>query len=123
MVVSGVRTGGVKPLRRINVVYLLLLLGIGIIMAAFVVGLVLSFISGDYYAESKATRDAAGAGSSLLADLGLVQAVQAWLLPFKFLGLATFFAGIGLALSAVIKHIQLRGQVMAEGLRELLITK
>ena len=123
MVVSEVRTESIKPLWRINVVYLLVLLGLSITMAAFVIGLGLSFISGDYYAESKATRDAAGAGSSLLADLGLVQAAQAWLPPFKFLGLATFFAGIGLALSAVIKGIQLRGQVMAEGLRELLITK
>ena len=123
MVVSEVRTESIKPLRRINVVYLLLLLGLSITIAGFVIGLVLSFISGDYYAESKATRDAAGAGSSLLADLGLVQAVQAWLLSFKFLGLATFFAGIGLALSAIVRGIQLRGQVMAVGLRELLITK
>jgi Kef-type K+ transport system membrane component KefB len=122
-VVSEVRTGGIKTLLRINVVYLLLLLGMGMIMAAFVIGLVLSLVSGDYYAESKATRDAAEVGSSLLADLGQVQAVQAWLLPFKFLGIATFFAGIGLALSAIIKRIQLRGQVMAEGLRELLTTK
>ena len=121
--VSEVRTGGIKTLRRINVVYLLLLLGMDMIMAAFVIGLVLSLVSGDYYSESKATRDAAEVGSSLLADLGQVQAVQAWLLPFKFLGIATFFAGIGLALSAIIKRIQLRGQVMAEGLRELLTTK
>ena len=123
MVVSEVTAEGIKPLRRINVVYLLVLLGVGMIMAAFVIGLVLSFISGDYYAESKATRDAAGAGSSLLADLGLVKAVQAWLLPLKFLGVATLFASIGLALSAIIKRIQLRGQVMAEGLRHLLTTK
>ena len=121
--VSEVKTEGIEPLRRINVVYLLILLGLSITMAAFVIGLVLSFISGGYYAESKAARDAAGAGSSLLADLGLVKAVEAWLLPIKFLGIATFFAGIGLALSAIIKRIQLRGQVMAEGLRELLITK
>ena len=121
--VSEVKTEGIEPLRRINMVYLLILLGLSITMAAFVIGLVLSFISGDYYAESKAARDAAGAGSSLLADLGLVKAVEAWLLPIKFLGIATFFAGIGLALSAIIERIQLRGQVMAEGLRELLITK
>ena len=98
--VSEVKTEGIEPLRRINVVYLLILLGLSITMAAFVIGLVLSFISGDYYAESKAARDAAGAGSSLLADLGLVKAVEAWLLPIKFLGIATFFAGIGLALDA-----------------------
>ena len=121
--VSEVKTEGIEPLRRINVVYLLILLGLSITMAAFVIGLVLSFISGDYYAESKAARDAAGAGSSLLADLGLVKAVEAWLLPFKFLGIAMFFAGIGLALGAIIKRIQLRGQVMAESLGELLITK
>ena len=121
--VAEARIGDMRPLRRINVVYLLILLGLSITMAAFVIGLVLSFISGDYYAESKAARDAAGAGSSLLADLGLINAVEAWLLPFKFLGIAMFFAGIGLALSAIIKRIQLRGQVMADGLRELLITE
>ena len=120
MVVSTAFTESIKPLQRVKGVYLLTMLGAGVIMAAFIIGLVISAISADYYANPKAVRDAAVAGSSALTQLGQINTVQAWLLPFKFLGVALLFAGIGLALSAIIKRIQLRGQVMAEGLRELL---
>ncbi len=112
--------GGPKPLRRIKVVYMLLMVGIGIELAAFVTGLVLSAIKADYLASPKVARDAAEAGSSLLAQLGQLQAVGAWLLPLQFLGIAVLFTAIGLALSAIIKRIQLRGQVMAEGLGNLM---
>ena len=118
--VSEIQKEGIKPLRRVSAVYLLIGLGVGIAMVALVIGLVLSAISADYYANSKAARDAADVGSRALTQLGQVQAIQAWLLPFKFVGVAALFAGIGLALSAIIKRIQMRGQVMAEGLRELL---
>ncbi|MEE9201951.1 MAG: hypothetical protein V3U31_01995 [Dehalococcoidia bacterium] len=109
-----------KPLRRIKVVYVLLMLGIGMEVAAFVTGLVLGAINADYFANTKAVRDAAQAGSPILTQLGQMKAVSAWLLPFQFLGIAILFTAIGLALSAIIKRIQLRGQVMAEGLGKLI---
>ena len=92
-------------------------------MVAFVIGLVLGDINADYFANTKGVRDAAQAGSPVLTDLGQVRAVTAWLLPFQFLGIVVLFTAIGLALSAIIARIQLRGRVMAEGLSTVLGSK
>lgn len=118
--IASITKAGIKPMRRVGVVYVLLMLGVVIEMVALGIGLVLGNINADYYVNAKAARDAAAAGSSILTQLGQIQAVKAWLLPFQFLGVAVLFAAIGLALSAIIKRIQLRGQVMADGLRALL---
>ena len=117
-----IRGEGIKPLPQVKLIYMLIMLALVIEMVALGIGAVLGLINGDYLANTKAARDAAAGGSSILTQFGQMNAVSVWLLPFQFLGLAVFFAAIGLALSSIIPRIQLRGQVMAEGLRELLVS-
>lgn len=100
--------------RRVTAVYALLMLAFGVELAVLSTGLVLSNISADYFAATKAARDAAAAGSPLLRQLGQLSAVGAWLEPLKFVGFALFFTAIGVALSAIIPMIRLRGATMAE---------
>lgn len=84
-----------------------------IVMVAAVAWLVLAVMAGDYYANAKAVRDGATAGSGLLSQLGSIEAVKDWVLPFAFLGIATFIAGFGVAFGNILKNIRLRGGTMA----------
>jgi len=90
-----------------------------IVMVASIVYLVLAVMSGSYYANSKAVRDAAEVGTGLLSQLGSIEAVKDWVLPFTFLGIATFIAGFGFAFSNILKNIRLRANTMAAALPEL----
>ena len=58
-------------------------------------------------------------GSGLLSQLGTIQGLKAWLLPFSFLGLATFLLVFGFAFANILKNVQLRGNTMAAALPEL----
>jgi len=101
-------------------VVVLLLAGVMIELVALVVGLALGGSIGDYFSETKATRDAATAGSGLLSQIGTVNAVNAWLEPLKFLGFATLFAAIAVSLAVVIKILQLRAEAFAAALPVLI---
>ena len=59
-----------------------------IVMVAAIIWVVLAVMTGDYYANGKAVRDAAVAGSGILSQQGSIEAVKDWVLPFVFLGLA-----------------------------------
>ncbi len=87
-----------------------------IIMVAAVTWIVLAVMAGDYFTNAKAVRDAAEAGSGVLSQQGSIEAVKDWVLPFAFLGLATFIAGFGFAFANILKNVQLRGNTMAAAL-------
>ena len=93
------------------------LVALMIVMAAAVVWIILAVMAGDYYANSKAVRDAAEAGSGILSQQGSIEAVEDWLLPFAFVGIATFIAGFGFA--NILRNVRLRGATMAAALPEL----
>ena len=90
-----------------------------IVMIASIAFLVAASTAGDYYANSKAVRDAAEAGSSVLSQLGSISAVVDWALPFAFVGIATFIAGFGFAFVNILRNVRLRGNTMAAALPEL----
>ena len=90
-----------------------------VVMIAAVVWIVLAITAGDYYANSKAVRDAAEAGSGILSQLGSIQATKDWVLPFAFLGVAMFIAGFGFAFVNILKNVRLRGNTMAVALPAL----
>ena len=90
-----------------------------IAMIASVAFLVVASTAGDYYANSKAVRDAAEAGSAVLSQLGSIAAVTDWALPFAFVGIATFIAGFGFAFVNILRNVRLRGNTMAAALPEL----
>ena len=86
------------------------------IAAITVTWVVLAVTANDYYSHSKAVRDAAEAGSAVLADLGTFQAVKAWVQPLQVLALATFLLGFGFAFGNILQNVRLRGNAMAETL-------
>ena len=87
--------------------------GMMVIMAITIIWVVLAVVAGDYYSNSKAVRDAAGAGSGVLSQLSNIQATKAWLLPLEILGIATFLFGFGFAFANILRNIRLRGSTMA----------
>ena len=90
-----------------------------IVMIASIAFIVAASTAGDYYANSKAVRDAAEAGSAVLSQLGSITAVTDWALPFAFVGIATFIAGFGVAFVNILRNVRLRGNTMAALLPEL----
>ncbi len=107
------REVGLKGILPLRLGAVLVVSGLMMVMIALIVELVLATTVGDYYSFSKATRDAAPAGSDLLRDLGVIGAVKTWILPFKFLGLATFVAAFGLIFSVILRSVRLRAATMA----------
>ena len=87
-----------------------------IVMVAAVAWIVLAVMTGDYFTNSKAVRDAAEAGSGVLSQQGSIEAVQNWVLPLAFVGVATFIAGFGFAFANILRNVQLRGNTMAAAL-------
>jgi hypothetical protein len=104
----------------VKLVVVLLLTGVMIEMVALIVGFASGVSIGDYYSETKATRDAATSGSGLLSQLGTFSAVKGWLVPLQFLGVATLFAGIAVSLAVIIKNLQLRAEAFAAALPVLI---
>ena len=104
----------------VRLVVVLLIAGVMIEMVALIVGIALGVSTGDYFSESKASRDAAASGSGLLSQIGTISAVNAWLEPLKFLGFATLFGAIAVALAVVIKNLQLRAEAFAAALPVLI---
>ncbi|MCH7653669.1 MAG: hypothetical protein IIB14_08345 [Chloroflexi bacterium] len=90
-----------------------------IVMIASIAFIAAASTTGDYYANSKAVRDAAEAGSAVLSQLGSITAVTDWALPFAFVGIATFIAGFGVAFVNILRNVRLRGNTMAALLPEL----
>ena len=104
----------------VKLVVVLVIAGVMIEMVALIVGIALGISIGDYFSETKATRDAATSGSGLLSQIGTISAVNAWLEPLKFLGFATLFTAIAVALAVTIKNLQLRAEAFATALPVLM---
>jgi hypothetical protein len=47
-----------------------------------------------------------GQGDALLADIGSIKTINAWLTPFKFVGMVFLFSGIALVLLAIVKVLR-----------------
>ncbi len=60
--------------------------------------------------------DAAGAGTLLLAQLQSIHATNAWLIPFKFFGIATEFLAIVMGLSTIIYLLTQQTELIEQGI-------
>ena len=84
-----------------------MMMGMMVLMVGLVVGIVLATATYDYWNHSIVSQlNPAGEGSSLLRDLGTINAVKLWLEPFKFVGMALLLTGIGLALATVVRALR-----------------
>ncbi|NQW17022.1 MAG: hypothetical protein HQ478_05985 [Chloroflexi bacterium] len=109
------RVNGSEPALK-NVGYALMLVGMMIIVAAFVIGIALGLSTADLFENSKSVRDSAAVGDSILSQQGTIAATAAWLTPFKFIGLSSFLGGIGIMLLVIINSLKLRGEAMLQSL-------
>ncbi len=92
----------------------MMMMGMMTLMAALGIGIWLATVAGDVYGNSIADVDAAAEGSALLADLGTVKAVKAWLTPMEFLGMAFLFTGITLALATIVTVLRFQAGRLVE---------
>ena len=97
----------------------LALAGLMVVMAVVIVGIVVAGIVSGYYENPKDVRDAAAAGSDVLANQGTIAAVQAWLAPLKFVGLSTILVGIGVILWGIARTLAVRASVFAQVIPKL----
>ncbi len=91
----------------------MLLIGFMIVVVAFVVGIVNSYTTADYFSADKATREAAVAGSTLVDARVSIEGIQAWLPGFKFFGMGLILAGITFLLATILgtlRHLGYRVQ-------------
>ncbi len=100
-----------KPPMTAKLFPMVMMMGLMILIAALVIGVVNAILAYDYWNHSIATQlNPAAEGSGLLADLGTINAIKLWLAPFKFVGLATLFTGIGLALATIVQVLRWQSQ-------------
>lgn len=104
-----------EPGWQMRVFPIFFLLGWVLIGLSFIIGaFVLAPTAARYFGgNAKAVRDAAEAGSTLLAQLQLLQVTPRWLEPLTFLGVASFMLGIALEFSTIPAILKNRGQVMS----------
>ena len=84
---------------------MVMMMGMMVLIASLVIGIVLSTLAYDYWNHSIATQLNPASGS-LLSDLGTINTVKLWLEPFKFVGLALVLSAIGLALATIVRVLR-----------------
>ena len=109
--IEELRTQAHSTAFQIRVAAVLWIMAMMIIMIAAITWLTLAVMTGDLFTNSKAVRDVASEG--LLSQVGSIEAVKLWVLPFAFVGVATFLLGFGLAFANILRNIRLRGDTMA----------
>ncbi len=115
---SGRRMLAPKPPWSAQLFPMLMMMGLMILIGAFVVSIVIATIASDVFGNPISTIDAAPSGDPLLSDLQEVKTFGAWLQAFAFTGLALVLSGIVLALytiSQVLRFQHGRIAQMARG--------
>ena len=95
---------------------MVMMLGLLVFIVALIVGLDLAAGARTLFASPIPDIDAAGAGTALLATLEGIKATSAWLVPFKFFGVATEFLAIAMGLSTIVWILSQQTELIAEGI-------
>ena len=111
---SGRRMLAPKPPWSAQLFPMLMIMGLLILIGAFVVSIVVATIASDVFGNPIATVNAAESGSGLLGDLQEVKTFTAWLQAFAFTGLALVLSGIVLALYTIAQALRFQhGRIAA----------
>jgi hypothetical protein len=95
--------------------------GFAIVLSALGIGVVLATVANDVFNNPKSLRDAAEAGSALLARQGDLATFPLWVQPFKFIGLTLLIGGIFTVFWGLLRSLQeARGAAMVESIPALL---
>jgi hypothetical protein len=95
---------------------ILMMLGELVFIIALIASLGLAAEARDLYANPIPEIDAAGAGSTLLSQLEGIQSTSAWLVPFKFFGIATEFLAIVFGLGTIITILGAQTRMIEQGI-------
>ena len=99
----------------------LIAVGFLTVLAALIIGIVLATTAADVFENSKAVRDAAVPGSSLLADQSDLASFPLWVQPLKFLGIGILVTGIFTVFWGLLRSLrEARGAAMVEAIPVLL---
>ena len=83
-----------------------MMMGLMVLMAAVVIGVVLSGLQGDYWSQAGSQVVNGPATAALASDLGDIQSLRAWLQPLQFVGMGLILSGIILALATIIRALR-----------------
>ena len=111
---SGRKVLALKPPWSAQLFPMLMMLGLMILIGAFVVSIVIAATASDVYGNSVAEINGATAGSALLSDFQEVKTFGAWLQAFAFTGLALVLSGIVLALYTIAQVLRFQHTRIAE---------
>ncbi len=93
---------------------MLMMMGLLILIVNLVISAIIGGFAWDVYGHSIAEINAAEPGSDLLGDLRTVETYNAWLAPFKFVGIAFILVGISFAVHTILQVIRFQGQRIRE---------
>ncbi len=96
---------------------MLMMLGEVIFIIALIVALQVAGVARQVFANPIPDIDQAGAGTALLAQLQTIQTTSAWLVPFKFFGVATEFLAILIGLATIIYILGAQTEMLDKGLQ------
>ncbi len=96
---------------------IMMMLGMLIFIVALIVSLQLASTARAVFANAVPAIDAAGAGTVLLAQLQNIQATSAWLVPFKFFGIATEFLAIVMGLGTIVYVLNAQTEMLKKGVQ------
>ena len=86
---------------------MVMMMGMMVLIAALVVGIVDAAITFDYWNHSIANElDQAVEGSAFLNTLSTISSIDMWAQPLKFVGMASLLSGIGLALATIVQVLR-----------------
>ncbi len=111
---SGRKVLALKPPWSAQLFPMLMMLGVMILIGAFVVSIVIATIASDVFGNPIAAIDGAESGSGLLGDFQTVKTYGAWLQAFAMTGLAVVLSGIVLALYTIAQVLRFQHSRIAE---------
>ncbi len=111
---SGRKVLALKPPWSAQLFPMLMMLGLSILIGAFVVSIVVATTASDVFGNPIATIDGAGAGSGLLDDFQTVQTFGTWLQAAAITGLGVVLSGIVLALYTIAQVLRFQHSRIAE---------
>lgn len=95
---------------------MVMMLGWAIFIYALVIAVQNAGVATAVFSNPLATIDAAGAGSTLLAQVRGIHVTSAWLVPLKFFGVATEFLAITMGLATIITILGRQTEMIKRGI-------
>lgn len=94
-----------------------MMIGEMVLVAALAVGIWLATLASRVFLNPIPVIDAAGPRSAVLGQLQTIDAVEAWLVPLKFFGVATEFLAIAMGLGTIIFLLHVQTDLLDRGVR------